>query len=184
MWRRRGGKALRACLGLVTDPRYSDVGRLVLPQEHPWECSTNYVAIACMRCNVDMQDLRRLLPPSLFMPPAELEPNVGVDEAQLGRGGGTVYPQRLRAFSLGLRPDWGWMQTFGTAPEADAISHLATDWHGIFLQILGDALPQPAEKSAASSPETQDMIGGLVVHSALLFADAHNAGFYINSHTT
>ena len=36
VWRRRGGKALRACLGIVTDPRYSDVGRLVLFQEHPW----------------------------------------------------------------------------------------------------------------------------------------------------
>ena len=76
------------------------------------------------------------------------------------------------------------MQTFGTAPENDTISHPTTDWHGIFVQILGDALLQPTGESAPSSPGTQGAIDGLVVHSRLLFADAHNAGFYINSYTT
>ena len=76
------------------------------------------------------------------------------------------------------------MQSFGTAPASDANSHPATDWHDIFVHILGDALPPPTEDSAPPSPATQDAIDGLVVHSRLLFAGAHNAGFYINSYTT
>ena len=93
-----------------------------------------------------MQDLRRLLPASSFMQSAELEPTYTVDEAQSGRGGGTVYPQRLSAVSLGPHPQWGWMQQFGTATEGETITDPATDWHGIFVHILGDALPQAAEE--------------------------------------
>ena len=76
------------------------------------------------------------------------------------------------------------MQTFGATLENDAISHPTTDWHGTFVQILGDTLPQPTGETVPSSPETQDAIDGLVLHSRLLFSDAHNAGFYINSYTT
>ena len=66
------------------------------------------------------------------------------------------------------------------------------------MHFLGGALPQPAEDglsqetlaepssevSAADEGEAQAAIDGLAVHSKLLFADAHNAGFYINSYTT
>ena len=32
-------------------------GRLLLFQEHPFECLTNYGGLDCMRCNLDVQDL-------------------------------------------------------------------------------------------------------------------------------
>ena len=43
---------------------------------------------------------------------------------------------------------------------------------------------EPSSGGAGVSPEAQAAIDGLAVHAKLLFADAHNAGFYINSYTT
>ena len=54
--RRRQGKPLRACVGIFRDTRYGMAGRIVTYQVHPNECPTNYIALAGMRCNVDVQD--------------------------------------------------------------------------------------------------------------------------------
>ena len=49
-------------------------GRVLTFQTQPFECSTNYVALVAMRCNVDVQDLRRVLPPWIWMRHEDLEP--------------------------------------------------------------------------------------------------------------
>ena len=72
--RRRMGKLLRGCVAVHRDTRWGMAGRVALYQLHPWECPTNYAMLVAMRCNVDVQDLRRTLPPHMWLPRSELEP--------------------------------------------------------------------------------------------------------------
>ena len=115
--RRRRGKPLRGCICIFRETRFGMAGRILTYQVHPWECPTNYAALVAMRCNVDVQDLRRVLPPVLWMPEADLEPTPMSDEKETyGHG---AYPQRVTSFSIGAQPDWGWFQHLGlltTAP--------------------------------------------------------------------
>ena len=60
--RRRRGKALRNSICIVQQSKFGMQGRLLPIQEHPFECQSNYAAVAALRCNFDMQDLRRVLP--------------------------------------------------------------------------------------------------------------------------
>ena len=72
--RRRAGKPLRGCIAIVRDTRWGMAGRVVTYQLHPWECPTSYASLVMMRCNVDFQDLRRVLPPAIWLPESDLEP--------------------------------------------------------------------------------------------------------------
>ena len=65
---RRRGKALRAATVIVEDEKCGMQGRLLLIQEHPFECHTNYTATGVLRCNFDVQDLRRVLPKKALRP--------------------------------------------------------------------------------------------------------------------
>ena len=47
---------------IISQEKFGMQGRLLLFQEHPFECQSNYDALASLRCNFDMQDLRRVLP--------------------------------------------------------------------------------------------------------------------------
>ena len=82
--RRRKGKPLRACLAIVRETQYGMAGRIITFQLHPWECPTAYAGLVSLRCNLDVQDLRRTLPPHMWMPSENLEPD------------DTEHPQRLR----------------------------------------------------------------------------------------
>ena len=55
--RRRQGKPLRNAVVVVGQSEHGMTGRLLLFQEHPFECLTNYAGLDCMRCNLDVQDL-------------------------------------------------------------------------------------------------------------------------------
>jgi hypothetical protein len=107
---RRRGKPLRACIGIFRDTRYGSAGRIITLQIHPYECVTNYIAMVAMRCNVDVQDLRRVLPPELWMPPDELEPAVPHD-CEAYKHGAYPQPQRYHDISLGLQENWGLVQS-------------------------------------------------------------------------
>ena len=84
--RRRRGKPLRNALFVVKQEKFGMQGRLLLWQEHPFECQSNYAALGALRCNFDMQDLRRVLPEEDW-----------VDEE---------LPH------VGNQSDWGYMNTF------------------------------------------------------------------------
>ena len=58
---RRRGKPLRNALFVVRETDHGMQGRILHFQEHPFECLSNYGAIAAIRCNLDVQDLRRVL---------------------------------------------------------------------------------------------------------------------------
>ena len=63
--RRRGGKPLRGCIGIFRETQYGMAGRILTYQVNPNECPTHYASLVGMRCNVDVQDMRRVLPPKL-----------------------------------------------------------------------------------------------------------------------
>ena len=60
--RRRRGKALRNSISIVKQCKFGMRSRLLPLQDHPFECQSNYAALAALRCNFDVQDLRRVLP--------------------------------------------------------------------------------------------------------------------------
>ena len=86
---RRPGKRLRNVIRMGTESEGGMLGRLEFFQEHPYEGPTNYTGLVCGRCNLDLQDLRRVL--AKFAP--------------------LVLP------SIGDRPDWSWMNDGGVVHE-------------------------------------------------------------------
>ena len=58
---RRPGKKLRNIVRVVTEDEGGMLGRLDLFQEQPFEGPTNYTGLVCLRCNLDLHDLRRVL---------------------------------------------------------------------------------------------------------------------------
>ena len=132
---RRRGKPLRGCVGIFRDTRYGMAGRVITYQAHPYECPTNYAALVASRCNVDVQDLRRVLPPHMWMPPDELEPSAKEDESNSYNHG--AYPQRYKGYSVGKQDTWGWFQHLGTTEDRSHEAVVFTDWHQIFADLAG-----------------------------------------------
>ena len=57
---------MRNVLYIVKEKTHGMQGRLLLWQLHPFECQSNYAGTAALRCNFDVQDLRRRLPPTSY----------------------------------------------------------------------------------------------------------------------
>ena len=152
-------------------------GRIITYQMHPWECSKNYAALVAMGCNVDVQDLRRVLPPTLWMAPEDLEP-VG-EESQGETYTHGSYPQRYKGFSVGAQDTWGWLQHLGATEHAAHEAVVFTDWQQELCDILS---AHPVDGGS----EDLDHAISHAAHSAAFasFVDAHNTSYYINSYTT
>ena len=197
---RRKGKPLRGVIGIYRETRYGMAGRILTYQMHPFECTTNYAALVAMRCNVDVQDLRRVLPPELWMPPEELEPEADPKAKAYTHG---AYPQRFRDISVGPQDSWGWFRHLGTTEHYSHTAMAFTDWPAILaaLQGKGDNDAEPARDDANTSrsssqaaslapPPDSEMSGTNRLFEAgnraalAMFVDAHNTGYYINSYTT
>ena len=58
-------------------------GRLLMFQEQPFEVHTNYAGSGALRCNFDVQDLRRVLPESLWKLEEEACPSLPVNETRV-----------------------------------------------------------------------------------------------------
>ena len=179
--RRRRGKPLRGCIGIFQDTRFGMAGRIITYQVHPWECSTNYATLVAARCNADVQDLRRVLPPTLWMSPEDLEPVGDEQEGETYTHG--AYPQRYKNFSLGQQDTWGWFQHLGTTEHAAHEAIVFTDWHGEFASLL--KMPGAVAPASPADRQDADMVSGAAQASAVAaFVDAHNTSYYINSYTT
>jgi hypothetical protein len=74
---RRRGKPLRNVLFVVKENTHGLQGRLLGFQEHPFECQSNYGGVAALRCNLDVQDLRRVLPAHYWMDTEDQLPHIG-----------------------------------------------------------------------------------------------------------
>ncbi len=102
---RRPGKQLRNVITIVAGDEGGMLGRVLTFQEHPYEGPTNYTGLVCLRCNLDLQDLRRVF---LAYAPVELP-------------------------CIGDRPEWAWMNGGGiprelpqaTFPNEDVLLRLA-----------------------------------------------------------
>ena len=77
---RRRGKALRSSIFVVKNTKHGMQGRLLMLQEHPFEVQTNYAGASALRCNFDVQDLRRVLPERLWKQTDECLPSLRADE--------------------------------------------------------------------------------------------------------
>ena len=131
--RRARGKAPRGCIGKFLETEYGMAGRIVTFQLHLGETSTKYAAVVSARCNVDVQDMRRVLPPRLWMDPSELEPPANEEDRKSYNHG--LYPQRYANFSVGAREDWGWFQHLNTTSTEKWDLVVITDWHEIFNDL-------------------------------------------------
>ena len=200
--RRRRGKALRGCVAIFRDTRYGMAGRVITFQVHPGECPTNYAGLVALRCNLDVQDMRRVLPPHLWLQPDHQEPAAAEDAGETHTHG--LYPQRLPAFSLGPQEDWGWLRLLATTEHYAYTVLSGENWSEVFKNVLGS---EPgANESAPRIPASQDDVDaagsgdGLASDvmdqerdrffaaassaSSAMFVDAHNTGYYVNSYTT
>ena len=152
-------------------------GRIITFQMHPWETSTNYASLVAMRCNVDVQDMRRVLPPRLWMNPSELEPDAKEEDRNTYNHG--AYPQRYSGFSVGAQDTWGWMRHLNTTAGREWDLVLFTDWHAIFRDLSGEDMTD----SAADAD--REVLRKQLEETALgTFVDAHNTSYYVNSYTT
>ena len=170
--RRRRGKSLRNALFVVRQTIHGMQGRVLSFQEHPFECQSNYAAIAALRCNFDVQDLRRVLP----------------EEHWLGEGEELPH--------LGDRPQWGYMHVFewdgeeyvprrgddlGDLPRDGAVFRdelCAEEWRSILLKCL-----QTQEVDGADMDHAE-LADALEQETVASFCDGINTGFYINAYTT
>ena len=167
--RRRQGKPLRNAIFVVKESEHGLQGRLLHFQEHPFECQTNYAGLGALRCNLDVQDLRRVLDEPYWRNHGEAMPHIGD------------------------RPEWGYMNVYewnghryeGRVPE-DVEVNQATPaefwcsawrhdgWRKLFLDLLAsDGSGEPTEEEDKMLKQATDG-----------FRDGINTGFYINSYTT
>jgi hypothetical protein len=166
--RRRRGKALRNSIAIVKQCKFGMQGRLLPLQEHPFECQSNYAALAALRCNFDMQDLRRVLPVQHWLA-GELP-------------------------HLGDRPTWGYMnhyewdgdewvarrdESLGALPAepmAWRVDTTPSTWRDVLLRCLSQ------DHLDVQSGDSMDDFSTLDPEGIAAFSDALNTGFYINSY--
>ena len=96
--------------------------------------------LVAMRCNVDVQDLRRVLPPYMWMPEEQLECE-GVEAEGKSYNHG-AFPQRYSAFSLGEQSHWAWFKHLGTTAHQKHKAVCFVDWLEHYQQSLKKSAPQ------------------------------------------
>ena len=154
-------------------------GRLLLFQEHPFEVQTNYAASAALRCNFDVQDLRRVLPEHLWKPDDVALPSLRIDEdrdKEMGYMG--VYEWDGEGF---VERQPGRTSGENTEPEQWRDEMTRSDWRDAFLAALGkDEMDDDALHDSCCECLKCECLKA----SVAAFADAINTGFYVNSYTT
>ena len=151
-------------------------GRIITYHMHPWECSTDYAALVAMRCNVIVQDLRRVLPPAMRMPGEELEPAGQKQKGERIRTEHTLSATN----SVGPQNTWGWFQHLGTTEHAAHEVVIFTDWHQEFCDLLDTSPTSSGAADASDDPVCQAARAAAVA----TFVDAHNTSYYVKSYAT
>ena len=176
---RRQGKALRNSIFVVKQTKHGMQGRLLLFQEHPFECQTNYAGSAALRCNLDVQDLRRVLPEHLWKPDGVALPRLRIDEdreKEMGYMGvyewdGEKFVEREAGRTHGEMRD----------PEQWRDDMTRSEWREAFLAALNrDEL----DNDVVHDSTCECLKCECIKASIAAFADAINTGFYVNSYTT
>ena len=114
-------------------------GRVLHFPEHPIECQSNYAGVGSIRCNLDVQDLRRVLPEDGWLQEGGSLPHIG-DRKEWGymnvyEWNGSTYTNRL--------PEETTLE--GKTPERWSDHWTHDEWRTLFLQLLADGAPWPPE---------------------------------------
>ena len=164
---------------IVQQAKHGMQGRLLLFQEHSFEVQANYAASCALRCNFDVQDLRRVLPEELWSSadaPLNL-PSLRIDED--------------RDKEMGYMGVYGWDgETFVPRDPSRALGqprepiiwreeYTGEKWRDVFISALNvDVDVEPC------LPNCDCLQCECTKASISAFADAINTGFYVNSYTT
>ena len=199
---RRKGKALRPSIhiGSEAEADYGMQGRMRPIQLTPFECQTCYGGLVAVRHNLDLQDMRRVLDPALWLDSEEHLPHVGFTDS-LGymawyEWNGKAYEVRSDAPSTSV----SWLNRRDWAPDFRSAWLTA---HQQFLEKEGEPVTSDAQDEDAPMPpaedgqqdaemanaeETDDSTAELTraIRCGIseAFCDGINSGFYINSYTT
>lgn len=176
---RRRGKALRNSIFVVKQTKHGMQGRLLQFQEQPYEVQTNYSGAASLRCNFDVQDLRRVLPDHLWKPDDATYPSLPVDESRAKEMGymgvyewdGEAFAPRESGCSVGAHRGPEQWQDEKTRPE----------WREAFLAAMNK---MRTDDDTTHDRDCACLKCECLKASVAAFADAVNTGFYVNSYTT
>ena len=196
---RRKGKALRPCLhiGGEEEGLYGMEGRLRPIQLSPFECQTCYGGTVSGRHNLDLQDMRRVVSPSLWLDADDHLPHVGgvssLGYMALYEWTGSAYALRgeaptgpvswigRRCLAKDFRAGWrrAYRLKFGSteAGEDDKGSAEA------FEMQEGDSMASNVVDGLAASVDTS-LAQAIRVSVNEAFCDGINTGFYVNNYTT
>ena len=147
-------------------PKFGTQGQVLLFQKHPFECQSNYDGLGALRCNLDMQDLRRVFPETDWLD----------DELP----------------HFGHRPEYGYMNTYEWDGEnwvqrrADSECELdeasarwnndvpVADWRKVLLHCLTGC------QDDIACPEHRELYHKLEGAATVSFSDGLGIGCYIN----
>ena len=132
--RRRKGGHFRKVMSIFRDTHFGMLGRIITYQDHGFELSTNYCGPVAFRNNLDVQVVRRVLSPHLWMHEEDLNPYAKESESDNYNHG--AYSQgTVRA--LWTTGDWGWFQHLGITQARGKREIVAlTDWHTVFAELV------------------------------------------------
>lgn len=164
---RRRGKPLRNVPFVVKKNTHGLQKRLLGFQEQPFECQSNYGGVGALRCNLDVQDLRRVLPTYYWMDGDDQLPHLG------------------NRFSWGYMNKYQWNgEEYEERPDLKKVSRIygatnssprngETSCWNFIKTPLGGSLQEDCEEDDDGLEE-----------ATVSFSDGINTGFYIYSYTT
>ena len=181
---RRKGKFLRPVIhiGSAAEVEFGSGGRIRPIQLTPFEVQSSYGGTVAGRHNLDVQDMRRVLDPALWLGARDCLPQIGGLAPQLGymsrfEWNGTAYDGRStsspvpvswisrRQLAAGFREDW--LRAHEGEKMEDPLA----------------AAKQISSASSESSSEDEDLDFDKAIRCGVseAFADGINSGFYVNS---
>ena len=123
---RRKGKPLRNVLLVIKQDSFGMQGRILPFQQTPFEVQSNYGGIVTGRNNLDVQDMRRVLPPETWLQEGETLPHIGEKPSF-----GYMSQYEWTGESYEARPDLGGKPAH--AWHDDLISH--AEWRDMLLEL-------------------------------------------------
>lgn len=177
--RRRKGKSLRPCLyiGGEEESVYGMEGRLRPIQLSPFECQTSYGGTVSGRHNLDLQDMRRVVPSSLWLGTDDHLPHVGVQDFL---GYMAWYEWTGSSYHVRAEPPVEPVSWISRRKELG--KSFRTGWYEAYRAKL-----EATEMNESMSPadDTDKALAQAIrvgVNEA--FCDGINTGFYVNNYTT
>ncbi|CAE7839256.1 unnamed protein product, partial [Symbiodinium sp. CCMP2592] len=188
---RRKGKPLRPVIhiGSAAEMEFGSAGKMRPIQLTPFEVQTCYGGTVAGRHNLDVQDMRRVLDPALWLRASERLPQIAGPAKQLGymaeyEWNGTEYESRSpfsavsvswasrRRLAAGFREDWLQAHRGRKSRDESRDPYWEADTAG--------------NTSSSSSSSSSEADGEIDLDKAIrcgiseAFADGINSGFYVN----